>query len=159
MPGGGAFYSFARGRYQPFQMADIWLKGDLFQAGFAGEVLGLLTVLGDVPLNAVTGNSAGADYLSQFIPPDSLAEVEKQYQRSRTGFQVLKHTYSMSVPVRADTTYALRSIAYKEDHNSDESREAVDVFVVFRVVHKSSEGDVTLLWKELQRKKSPKLKT
>ena len=158
VPGGGAFYSFARGRHQPGQVADIWLKGDLFQAGFAGDVLGLLTVLGDVPLEAVTVDSAGTDYLSQFIPPDSLAEVEKQYQRNRTGFRVLKHTYSMSIPVRADTTYALRSITYKEDSNSDGSREAVDVLVVFRVVHKSGEGDVALLWKELQRKKSPKLK-
>ena len=69
------------------------------------------------------------------------------------------HSYSMAAPVRADTTYVLRSITYKVGNNLDEARKPVDVLVVFRVVHKSVEGDVTLLWKELQRKKSPKLKT
>lgn len=158
VPGGGIFYSFAHGAHQAGAYSDLWLKGGLFYAGFAGGVLGTVTTLGDVPLEAVTPDSDGVEYLSRLVAPESLAEAQKQYQQNARGFRVMNYTYGMRTPAHADTTYVLRSIVYRESGNADKRRQPTDVLVAFRVIEKASDGSVTLLWRELQRRKSPLLK-
>ncbi|HJR09300.1 MAG TPA: hypothetical protein VJ842_18720 [Pyrinomonadaceae bacterium] len=159
VPGGGSFYSFRSGGHQWGPRADVWLRGGAFRAGFAGESLGFLTALGDVPLDAVTLGSAGVDYLAEFSPPTSIAEAERQYELNKVGFRVRNHVYGAAMYVRPGMTYVLRSIIYKADTELNKRRKPADVLVSFRVVSHAADGSVTLIWKELQRRKSPKLKT
>lgn len=158
VPGGGSFYSFRSGGHQWGQRADVWLRDGVFRVGFAGESLGLLTALGDVPLDAVTLDRAGVDYLAAFSPPTSLDGAQRQYELNRVGFRVRNHVYGAAMYVRPAMTYVLRSITYKADTEQSKMRKPADVLVSFRVVSRAADGSVTLVWKELQRRKSPKLK-
>lgn len=159
VPGGGTFYSFASRSHQLRQLADLWLKGHLFRAGFAGSVLGVLTILGDVPLESVRPESPGANYLSTLTSPSSLSEARNQYRQNTTGFRMMGHQYGMTAPVRQNTTYILRSTTYKFGDDLDKRRKLDDVLIAFRVVGTTADGSVTLLWRELRRQKTPKIKT
>lgn len=158
VPGGGSFYSFRSGGHQWGPRADVWLRDGVFRAGFAGESLGIFTALGDVPLEAVTLASAGVDYLAEFSPPTSLAAAQRQYEQNHSGFRVRNHVYGAAMRVRPGMTYVLRSITYKVNSEQSKMRKPADVLVSFRVVSRAADGSVTLVWKELQRRKSPKIK-
>lgn len=159
VPGGGTFYSFTRVRHELRQLSDLWLEGDVFRVGFAGSVLGVMTMLGDVPLESVGPERAGVTYLSALTPPGSLTEARNQYRRNVAGFRVSGHRYSVTAPVRMATTYVLRSTTYKFGDYLDRQRKLDDVLIAFRVVGTTADGSVTLLWKEMRRQKTPKIKT
>lgn len=158
VPGGGSFYSFVSGDHEAARLADVWLKDGMFRAGVAGDALGVLTALGDVPLESVTLQTAEAAYLSQFAPPATVAEAERQHAQSKAGFLVQGRAYGSAAQARAGTTYVLRSIKYGLDGPLDKRRKPTDVLVSFRVVSRAEDGSVTLLWRELLRRKPPKLK-
>jgi hypothetical protein len=158
VPGGGSFYSFVSGDHEAARLADVWLKGGMFRAGVAGDALGVLTALGDVPLESVTLQTAEAAYLAQFSPPATVADAERQHARSKAGFLVQGRAYGMTAQVRPDTTYLLRSIMYGSPSTPGGRRKPADALVAFRVVSRAQDGSVTLLWRELLRRKSPKLK-
>jgi hypothetical protein len=158
VPGGGSFYSFSRNKYQAGLRAELWSSNNLFYTGFAGSVIGLITPLGDVPLEKITVQSPGVDYLSNFAAPGEAAEAERQFQRIRASFRVGEYTYGVTAPVRESTTYAMRSITYTDDDSpGTKALRPIDVLVVFRVVGKAPDGSVTILWKELRRQKTAKL--
>lgn len=158
VPGGGSFYSFGRGEHEAARLADVWLKEGMFRAGVAGEALGLLTALGDMPLESVTLQSAQAAYLAQFAPPTTLADAQRRYAESNMGFRAQGHAYGSTALVRPNTTYLLRSIIYSSDSDLNRKRKPSDVLVAFRVVNRAEDGSITLLWRELQRSKPLKLK-
>lgn len=159
VPGGGSFYSFGSGDHQAARLADVWLRDGIFRAGVAGDALGLITALGDVPLETVTPQSAAAAYLAQFSPPATVADAERQYKQAGAGFRARGQDYGIAAQVRPDTTYLLRSIIYGAGGGSfAQGRKATDVLVSFRVVSRAEDGSVTLLWRELIRSKPPKLK-
>lgn len=158
VPGGGSFYSFGSGDHQLARLADVWLKDGTFRVGVAGDALGLLTVLGDVPLESVTLQTAQAAYLSQFSPPTTVADAQRHYAHSKAGFRAEGHAYGSAARVKPETTYVLRSIMYGADGPFGKKRKAADVLVSFRVVGQAQDGSVTLLWRELLRRKPPKLK-
>lgn len=156
--GGGTFYSFASRSHQVRQLADLWLQGTLFRAGFAGSVLGVMTMLGDVPLESVTLESPGVNYLSTLAAPGSPAEALNQFQQNLTGFRVLGHEYGVTAPVRQGTTYLLRSATYKFGDELDRQRKLDDVLIAFQVISTTADGSVTLLWRELRRQKTLKIR-
>ena len=159
VPGGGTFYSFTRVRYELRRLSDLWLEGDVFRVGFAGSVLGVMTMLGDVPLESVGPESSGVNYLSKLAPPSSMAEARNQYRRNINGFRVSGNKYGLTAPVQLGSTYVLRSTTYKFGDDLDKRRKLDDVLIAFRVVGTTVDGSVTLLWKEMKRQKTPKIKT
>jgi hypothetical protein len=158
VPGGGSFYSFGSSDHQTARLADVWFKEGMFRVGVAGDALGVLTALGDVPLESVTLQTAQAAYLSQFATPTTVAEAQRQYAQSNIGFSVQGHAYGSAARVHANTTYLLRSILYGSNSTLSGRRKPADVLVAFRVVSRAEDGSVTLLWRELLRRKPPKLK-
>lgn len=158
VPGGGSFYSFGSREHEAARLADVWLKGGAFRAGVAGDALGVLTALGDVPLESVTLQTAQAAYLAQFSPPVNVADAQRQFAQSKAGFLVQGRAYGSAAQVRPNTTYVLRSIIYSSDSPLNKRRKPSDVLVAFRVVSGAEDGSVTLLWRELLRRKPPKLK-
>lgn len=159
VPGGGTFYSFTRVTYELRRLSDLWLEGDVFRVGFAGSVLGVMTMLGDVPLESVGPESSGVNYLSKLAPPVSITEARNQYRRNLNGFRVSGNRYGLTAPVRLGSTYLLRSTTYKFGDDLDRRRKLDDVLIAFRVVGATADGSVTLLWKEMKRQKTPKIKT
>lgn len=147
--GGGSFYSFRAKKHHLAFYSDIALRDDLFNAGFMKHTLGLLTMLGDVPLDTVTLQSDAVRPFLKLVPAGTLAETEQEFMRSRAWLEVRGRTYGSTAPVRDNTTYVLRSIAFEPDRSKPS-----DVLVAFRVTRKDADGAVTVVWKQLQKPKN-----
>lgn len=157
-------YSF-RKKYH-LANSDISLKDNTFAAQnwFSN---GIITMLGDIPIESLSINSNGIKFLSDYKPANNNIEVLFKTKELSNGIQDGDFTYSNLITALENTTYAIRVIAYQGKikmpfrdgvgFNLLENDKRVDILVVFRVVRKESNGTLTLLWKELQRKDSPKI--
>lgn len=156
--------------------SDLYFNDLSFREGFfiTTSLLtqGILVSLNDVPLEEVSLASGGIKYLSDFQPAENIEEARKQYEQIKKGVQYDGYTYSKGVKVQENTTYAVRVVAYQYKDKADtrEDKEAIvnlfksinfdkrkDLIVAFRVVERRDDGGVTILWKQLQEQKSPKI--
>jgi len=162
-PGAGSAYSFRTENYRLRRLADIVYTDNSFQA--TGVLLnGIFVKLGDVPLEKVNLQTRGLQFLTNLKPTaDKYQELERQLSKGIDfdGFQ-----YRRNVRAAENTTYVLRSIAYRgsSPRNAEgiffdefEFDKRLDVIVAFRLVSKDADGNVTILWKKLLQKDSPKL--
>jgi len=160
-------YSFRKGKYQRVYFSDIRIKKSIFEI-VGVNLLGFLTSLGDVDLDKITLQSGGVKEMMEFEPSGNVKEAEIFYVLAKKGFQVNNFIYKTALPIKENTTYALRSVAYDGKIyrkvngfklNLLENDKRGDVTVAFRVIRKHEDGSYSILWKELQRKSAPKLKT
>lgn len=145
--GGGAYYSFSRLTHEYGFGSDISLEQNKFQVGFAGADFGFLVQFGDVPLESLSLEYAGAQFLSTFNAPVVEAEARREQGRASRGFEVDEFSYRDRLPALLNTTYLLRSVNYGE----------ADVLVAFRVLRKDADGSVVLIWKMLKKFPAPQL--
>lgn len=160
-----SFYSFREKSHSPEILSDIRLENNhLISNGIMAQ--GILVALGDVPLENITLKSDGLAFLNAYSPHTSAAEAEKQFVEIAKGVGSGKYEYRKAFPVKTNTTFALRVIAYRGNiyrtfrgyrYNLLEGDNRVDLTLAFRVVGKEADGGVTLLWKELRRGKSPRI--
>ena len=167
MPGGGSAFSFRKGYHRIWRLADLLYKSDIFHA-VGTRSQGIMVALGDVPLDKVSLNTRGIEFLRNFVPATEFNEAKKQNNELIEGIAEGDFYYRKALRAVENTTYVLRSVAYRGsffrsyegviyDELSFDDRS--DVIVAFRIVRKNeSDGSVTLLWKELANAKSPKLK-
>jgi hypothetical protein len=166
IPGAGSSYSFRIDNYRIARLADINYTGRNFRA-FGVLTHGILVSIGDVPLENVDSQSEAVISLIKLQPVTDFKEAEEFALKLDKGIQNKDLIYRNILPVMENTTYLLRSIAYKG--NSTQTIQGItfdemeldkrkDVVVAFRVVRRDADGSVTLLWKELTSKNSPKLK-
>jgi hypothetical protein len=161
-----SFYSFREQEHTREITADIRLKDNHFISdGVLSQ--GILVVLGDVVLQNVTTQSAGMKFLNDYLPQTLNKEVQKQFLQTANGIASGGYRYGKIVPVSENTTYALRVIAYKGSifrtfrgfrFDLLEGDKRIDLTLAFRVVRQDKDGGLTLVWKELARRESPKLK-
>jgi hypothetical protein len=140
--GGGAYYSFARLTHEYGYGSDIALEsGYLSMADY-----GMLTKLGDVPLEEITLEHPGARFMAAFNPPGEESKARLEYQRfAGPGTTIHNELYQGRVPVEVNKTYLLRSISYDRS----------DILVSFRVIRKDSDGSVIIAWKLLKNYPKP----
>jgi hypothetical protein len=165
MPGAGSSFSFRTQTYRIARLADLLFTDKSFQA--SGVLLhGILVNIGDVSLEQVNLQTKGLKYLVDFEPePDyeKGKEINEQLMQGviRDGF-----LYRRGLFIVENTTFALRSIAYGGKYPRSEKSltydefdydKRKDVIVVFRIVEKDQDGNVTILWKQLQEKDSPEI--
>ncbi len=146
--GGGSFYSFRDKKYHYAPDADIALRDNLFNVGFMKHTLGLLTAVGDVPLDAVTLQTNAVRPFLKFVPARTQEETEREFKRSRAWSEAPRYIYGATAPVSENTTYVMRSIAFGPRRSQPS-----DVFIAFRVTRRDADGAVTVLWKQLQKPK------
>jgi hypothetical protein len=146
--GGGSFYSFKSKKHHLAVYSDIALRDNLFNVGFMRHTLGLLTTLGDVPLDAVTLESKAVRPFLKLAPAKTPDETEEAFRRSRAWLEAPDYVYGPTAPVRENTTYVLRSVAFGRNRSKPS-----DVLVAFRVTRKDADGAVTLAWKRLRKPK------
>jgi hypothetical protein len=166
MPGAGTSFSFRTKNYRLRRLADLTFTNDSFQA--TGVLLhGIFVKIGDVPLEKVDLQTKGLSYLVNFQPEtdyEKAGVIDRQLSEGvfSDGFQYRRGFYAVE-----NTTYVLRSIAYDGKYfravegvayNEFAFDKRRDVTVAFRIVRKDSDGSVTILWKEILRKNSPKIK-
>jgi hypothetical protein len=160
-----AFYSFRESEHTTEYLADIRLeKGFLISDGVLSQ--GILVALGNVPFENITLDSAGMNFLVNYQPEQKNKDAYTQFEQITKGVKSGDFLYKNTLPVNVDTVYGLRIIAYRGRFwqifrgyrfNVLEGDERTDLMLVFRVVGKSEDGSISLIWKELQRKDALKL--
>ncbi len=113
--------------------------------------------------------------MTVFVPDTKFVNVKNQFMEIADIQKVDGFSYAHRVKAEENMTYALRVIAYQADKNFSDAvykdflnpemqrlgsilvDKRADLIVGFRVVRKDSDGGLTILWKELNRKQSPKL--
>lgn len=160
-----AFYSFREREHTSDYLADISYKENfLVSNGILSQ--GIMTMLGDVPLENVSLSSEGLTFLVQYQPSPYSREANQQFLAINKGVMSGKFFYRSFLPVVENQTYAARIIAYEGKYfvNYEQYRVDVlnrdnrqDVIVAFRLVGKNEDGSLNILWKELSRKTPPKV--
>lgn len=142
--GGGAYFSFHYRSHEYGYGSDLSYEQGLLQVGFAGADYGMLTDLGDTPLDSISAEDPRASFLLNYKPPrnesEARSEAKKFSQRGWTAFTVDGVTYQSRVEAVENHTYLLRSINYRTS----------DVLVAFRVVRINDDGGLTIAWKMLK---------
>ena len=145
--GGGAYYSFVRLTHEYGYGSDIELSSGFLSVGFAGADYGMLTKLGEVPLEQITMEHPGVLFMAAYEAPREEPRARLEYRRFATGATIDDGLYQSRVPADVGTTYLLRSIDYGNS----------DVLITFRVVKKDSDGSVIIVWKLLKTYPKPEL--
>lgn len=165
LPGGGSSYSFRQKDYQRRRFADLSFSNNRFHA------LGLLTQgifvdVGEIPIEDITMKSPALEFLKELEPEDEIDKVFEFNKKLEKGIEKNNFTYKLSAPLYENTTYILRSIAYRGEYyrtvegityNELDYDRRRDVTVAFRVVRYHPNEGITILWKILDDQKSPKL--
>jgi hypothetical protein len=146
--GGGAYYSFSKLSQEASPWSDIKFQEGHLQAGVNHLTLGLMTMLGEVPLENIDLNNPAVQFISQLPVPGKYSDHEHYVDRYRSGFSAGVNSYQSTLPAQLNATYILRSTVYDK----------VDSVVAFRVIRSETGGSVTLLWKMLSKLPVKKLK-
>lgn len=166
MPGAGSSYSFRVADYRIARLADLTFTGTDFQA--QGIILhGIFAELGDAPLEQINLQTKGLDFLVKFKPEIDYQKSQELDKKLEQGITADGFLYTSGIPAKLDTTYILRSIAYRGSSpravegytfNELDFDKRSDIIVAFRVVRKYDDGAVLILWKRLSKNDSPKTK-
>jgi hypothetical protein len=156
--GGGSYYSFYYISHEYGRGTDIelsrplvftsgsvpkkWLEGihDSLAVGSGGANYGMLTNLGNVPLDEITAKDPRARFLAKYDPPRSEPDARCEARRFAIGETIDGLFYRKTLPVQVGATYLLRSINYDES----------DVLVALRVARQDDDGSVIVAWKLLK---------
>ncbi len=165
MPGAGSSFSFRMSNYTMRHLADLnFTGGKLLSPGIMTQ--GILVNIGDVPLENVGLQTDGVSFVTDLKPVSNIKEAQEFAGQITKGKKNGNFVYQNLLPASENTTYALRSIAYDGilprtiqgiTYNEFEFDKRRDVIVAFRIVRRDSDGNLIVLWKQLENKKAPKL--
>jgi len=169
--GGGAYYSFIQRTHKFGPWSDIRLESDRLFAAPTSKAVGIITTLGDVPLESVTADMPGVRFLVSLVPPKSYSGLAELHRIVSQGLESGGFVFGASAAALPNATYALRSISYRKDGylvypNEPYTRlnvsrigyDGSDVVVALRVLRRNEDGSLDILWKRLLKSPSPKLK-
>jgi len=161
----GSFYSFREKEYTTAYLSDLRFKDGIFVSdGILSQ--NILVRLGDLSLDELSLQSAGIKYLADFVPETVSSEATRQFVQIVKGVRADRYEYRKALPAQENMTYAIRIIAYRGSiyrnfrgwiYNLLDGDKRIDMILAFRVIRRDGDGSVTLLWKELDRKKAPRL--
>lgn len=169
--GGGAFYSFKERTNKFGPWSEILLENDHLIAAPTSKAIGMLTTLGDLPLESVTLDTPGVKFLSTFTPPTHYAEAIALSEKVSRTFEAEGFKYGSDARVLPNTTYVIRPILYKKDGYVVSPKDPYtrvniyrigcdgsDTLIALRIIRRDAEGGVVILWKRLQKFQSLKIK-
>ena len=167
---GGSSYSFRARSKTP----DIHYLGDkLFVKGFFAHHL--LANIGNSPIESLRLDDKHLKGLSAFVPSPDFEGARSQSADIEAELVLDGTKYSNQADIVLDSTYLLRIVAYKNDNNlqrrlnkvpaspSDpvqvfeklQNDNRLDLTIAFRIIRKDEHGNLTIIWRELDRKKPP----
>lgn len=144
--GGGAYYSFAHMTHE-YGNSDIGLEDGWLSTGFVGASYGIMTSLGNIPLDKITLDAPAFQFLATHTPPNDEPKARIEQTKWSKGETLAGTTYSRRLRLSANTTYLLRSVDYFSS----------DVLVAFRVVRIDTDGSAIILWKLLKKYSVPQI--
>lgn len=167
MPGAGSSYSFRIESHWLRHLGDLNFSGEYFQSSLGALTHGIMVNIGNVPINQIDSQNKALQTLRGFQPVNDLEKASGFAALLERGIQSEEFTYGSVLSVKENSTYLLRSIAYKggnlrtvekvqyDEFEFDKRR---DVIVAFRVIRLNPNESVTILWRELDKRESPKIK-
>ncbi|MGE3170210.1 MAG: hypothetical protein AB7G18_13715 [Pyrinomonadaceae bacterium] len=165
-PGSGNSYSFRAERYRLRHLADLTFeRGKLRITGIFMH--GFMTELGEMPIDLVDLATPGMQFLTSFEPSGGPDDVVTKDDSFVSGVVYDRFRYSKSVVPRLNSTYALRAVAYRGRiiravggimYNELDFDKRRDVIVVFKVVEMDDANGVTIVWKKLADRESPRIR-
>ncbi len=162
-PGNGATYSFRVPTYRVAELGDLTLEDGNFKC-LGKYVQGIMTTIGNIPLENITLQTQGIKFLKEFKPEIGSKNIEEKNKQFAKGIESDSFIYRNGWQAIENTTFVLRSIAYKAGFFNNNHElfldidKRKDIIVAFRVVRKDDDGSITILWKELATKSSPGIK-
>ncbi|HVE58327.1 MAG TPA: hypothetical protein VNB22_15960 [Pyrinomonadaceae bacterium] len=167
------FYSFREKDYSDGFFFDLQLKnGKLITDGFLSQ--GILTRLGNFSLDKVTLQTKGAGFLVGFLPAKKESDVKTQTLQIADGIEADGFKYSKEAPAKVGEVYLLRVVAYRIQGRflaqatekegttpmlysllNQDKRD--DLTVAFRIIRAKADGNLTIVWKVLDKKKAPEI--
>lgn len=166
MPGAGNSYSFRLNSYRLRRLADLtFSKKHFVMTGVLAH--GIMVNIGDVALENINLQTNGMKFLNEFQPAVDFESAKTIDGKLIEGIERDGFLYCRGLVALENTTYVLRSIAYNGKvmravrgitYNELEFDKRKDITVAFRVVRSHGDGSLTILWKELSIKDSPKIK-
>ncbi len=164
---GSSYYSFRKKEYTNDFLADIRLAGRVFVAdGVVSQ--SFIVNFGNVPLESIMLSTPGMEFVTNFNPAVENREAGRQYSELSRGVRIGGREYREIAVADLNSTYAMRAYAFRATvllnfggWNFDvlDGDKRIDMIVAFRVVRKDPDGSLSVLWKELDRRKSEKLKS
>jgi len=166
MPGAGVAYSFRTESYRLPRLADVILLDGVFRTGGVYQQV-VMANIGDVAIEKLGLDAEGLKYLVEMKPVRDSDHFQLFDKDITQGIESNGFLYRKGHPVKEDSTFVLRSIAYRgkflrtvdgiqyDELDFDKRR---DVIVGFRVIEKDMHGNITILWKKFQDVESPILK-
>lgn len=166
MPGAGSSYSFRSEGYRVRQLADVTFRDNsfhitgLFMHGFIGK-------LEDEPFETLDLTTPRLSFVSEFKPSINADNVHEVDAKLGQGVEQDGLRFAKSAPVERDGVYVLRAVAYRGKvvrtaagirYNELDYDKREDVTVAFKVVEVGDDGSITIIWKMLAEKASPKIK-
>ena len=145
--GGGAYFSFHHRTHEYGFGSDISFEMGMLQVGFAGADYGMLTDLGDTPLESMKSKDPRAAFLLDYERPTKERDARSEKKRFQAGVTVDGVRYVRRLPAVVNHTYLVRSIVY--DHS--------DVVVAFRIARQDADGSLIIGWKILKKFAPPDL--
>ncbi len=137
--GNGAYYSFARMTNEYGRGNDISLNTGRIQMSNGNNSLGLISLLGDIPLETVTIDHPAVEFLKTAMTGKDSPGRQIQRQ-SQNGFRQGEFTYTKEAVASSNTTYVLRSV----------DPPGSDLLIAMRVVKRDVDGSVVIVWKKLK---------
>lgn len=145
--GGGSYYSFTRKTHPYNNGTQIGLEQGQLKTCFAGADYGLITNLGDVPLETLTLEHGAVRSLAAYERAGTEPQARTEYQRFVNGYSLDETRYRTTLPAIVNNSYLLRGIHYSDS----------DILVALRVVRKDTDGSVVIAWKLLKKYPRPEL--
>ncbi len=167
---GGSRYSFRAGSKTP----DLHYVNEMLVAkGFFANHL--IANIGDVGIESLLTDDKYLRPLAAFVPSTDFEGARSQSADIEGELVLEGIKYSDRVSISLDTTYLLRTIAYKNGNNLQrrldratkgvndpvwgfeklQTDHRLDLTVAFRIIRKDEYGNLTIIWKEMSRKKPP----
>lgn len=166
MPGAGTAYSFRFENYRLPRLADIIVFDGVFKTGGVLQQV-VMSNIGDVLIEDVSLTTNGLKFLVDLKPVQDSNEFIDREEQLTDGISSNGFTYAKGNPIKLNSTYALRSIAYRgkylqsiEGIQYDELAfdKRRDTIVAFRVVDLDESGQITIVWRRLRDVEAPRLK-
>ena len=166
----GSRYSFRAGANTP----DIhYLNDKLYVKGFFALLM--LGNVGDVPIESLSPTERHLKPLLEFVPGADFDTARSQTSDIEEGLLLGGTKYTDRSEIVLGQTYLLRIVAYKNSNNLQrrltrasitkddpiygferlQTDHRMDLTLAFRIIRKDENGVLTLIWRELARKKPP----
>lgn len=161
--GQGAMFSFLKGTHITAEdFYNIVYTNEKIIANFESLGIGFFIGVNDKNLDSVDETTKEVKVLNSFTPVSKRSLLYNQKAKLRKGFLADGKIYSTEITAKLGAIYVLRSVNYvrkpRNGFNYGIEKEFYeDITVAFQIVEQDTYGNLTIIWKEIGKRRKGKL--